>query len=239
MPTKRKGKTETLKLRPDHRWKAKPGCEILVADRGAVRFDIPEDRTLEKGDDSVRFHDREPPDDDCLLQMTLMTLPAEVDWSAFPLDRLLVEAMEGDSRGIVSNGPVPYERRPAVGRPEGNPRGRGPRRPRRRRRRKLGPFAPGLRRHPGGQNRQPAAEASVGEGDGDTDRRGDGQECVPYGGSPAEEGARWSAGEYPPLARRCGVGGRVYGTRATKRGAPARLPGRLLSRLQGPRNYVV
>ncbi len=31
----------TYKLDANHKWKARPGCQIFVADWGAVRFDVP------------------------------------------------------------------------------------------------------------------------------------------------------------------------------------------------------
>ncbi len=40
----------TLKLPEKHGWQAKPGYKIFVADRGAVRFDFPEDWVVIPGD---------------------------------------------------------------------------------------------------------------------------------------------------------------------------------------------
>ena len=52
---KKKWKKDTLKLKKDHLWKAKPGYTIFVADRGAVRFDIPQGWIVEPGPDSTKF----------------------------------------------------------------------------------------------------------------------------------------------------------------------------------------
>ena len=103
-----------LKLKPDHGWRAKPGHKIFVADRGAVRFDIPESWVLEPGDDSIRFNDKKPPDDDCLLQVSVMYLSADIDWTGFPLRRCLDEALKIDSRGLRLPGSVIEVRRSGV-----------------------------------------------------------------------------------------------------------------------------
>lgn len=69
-----KWKRQTLKLKENHGWRAKPGYKIFVADRGAVRFDIPQEWIMDPGKDSIKFHDRTPPDDDCLLQVSVLHL---------------------------------------------------------------------------------------------------------------------------------------------------------------------
>lgn len=63
-------------LPDDHGWTARPGCQIVVADRGAVRFDIPAAWSIEPRDDgSLRLRDRTPPDDDCGLDVSILRLP--------------------------------------------------------------------------------------------------------------------------------------------------------------------
>ena len=101
-----------FKLRESHRWKAKPGYKIFVADRGAVRFDYPGDWVVLPGDDSIRLYDRQPPDDNCLLQISVIYLPLEIDWSDLPLTHLLGEALKGDDREILARGPIHHVRRP-------------------------------------------------------------------------------------------------------------------------------
>lgn len=102
------------RLKENHGWKAKPGYKIFVADRGAVRLDFPEDWIVEPGTDSVKFHDRPPPDDDCLLQVSIIHLPPAIDWSSLPLTQLLEAAIESDSRGVVPGGEVTHVRRPGL-----------------------------------------------------------------------------------------------------------------------------
>jgi len=72
---------ETLKLKKNHGWKGKDGYRIFVADRGAIRFNFPQDWIVAPGDDSINFHDKQPPDDDCRLAVSCMRLPA-IDWTA-------------------------------------------------------------------------------------------------------------------------------------------------------------
>lgn len=103
---------QTLKLKPGHGWKARPGYRIFVADRGAVRFDFPQDWICIPGADSIKFHDRPPPHDDCLLQVSVMRLPPDIDWRGLPLTHLLKEAIKGDHRGTISQGDVVYVQRP-------------------------------------------------------------------------------------------------------------------------------
>jgi hypothetical protein len=70
--------TKTLRLKERHGWKTKPGNVICVIDRGAVRFDYPAgwDLTIDEGQVNVR--DRPKPDDDCVLSVSHMEIPAEL-----------------------------------------------------------------------------------------------------------------------------------------------------------------
>lgn len=91
----------TYKLDANHKWKAKPGCQIFVADWGAVRFDVPRGWVpvpVEGG--SVKICNKIPPDDDCALEVSVMHL-AQIDWSDLPLAYMLREIT-----GIEQRGPV-------------------------------------------------------------------------------------------------------------------------------------
>lgn len=108
-----KWRKEVLKLRDDHTWRSKPGYRIFVADKGAVRFDIPEDWVVKPDSDSIKFHDREPPDDDCVLAASYMRLPP-VDWSGLALAGLVETIVEGDERGVIGRGEMNTLRRGAL-----------------------------------------------------------------------------------------------------------------------------
>lgn len=103
MPKRNK---ETYKLRKNHRWRAKPGHKIFVADRGAVRFDYPEDWVFMPEAETIEFRDAQPPDDTCGLQVTIIPLPPGIDWSELPLAGLLEQSLEGSAEGVVSRSPV-------------------------------------------------------------------------------------------------------------------------------------
>ena len=99
---------QDLQLQKNHGWKAKPGYSIFVADRGAVRFDIPQGWVVVPGDGPVKICDREPPNDNCALQLTIFRLPAGIDWSELPLAPMLADVTEhdGDDKGVLAKGEV-------------------------------------------------------------------------------------------------------------------------------------
>src|SRR5690349_485751 len=98
-------------MKKDHGWRAKPGHKIFVADRGAVRFDIPATWVVQPGDDSIRITDRHPPDDDCLLQLSVMYLRADVNWSGLPLRIIIEDIVKNPERPYLSKGDIIEETR--------------------------------------------------------------------------------------------------------------------------------
>ncbi|MEX1157341.1 MAG: hypothetical protein WEC79_00240 [Thermomicrobiales bacterium] len=106
-------KTSHHKLPDDHKWECKPGYNIFVGSEGAIRFDIPEGWIVEPTSDAIKFHDKQPPDDDCLLQVSIIHLPPGIDWSEFPLTRLLDDAvLKDDPRDLTVRGKVKKTQRP-------------------------------------------------------------------------------------------------------------------------------
>ncbi|MFL6255801.1 MAG: hypothetical protein ACJ74T_12380 [Pyrinomonadaceae bacterium] len=99
----KKRKHESLKLKRDHHWRARPGHRIFVADRGAVRFDFPQAWVLKMNERSVCLYDREPPEDDCRLEVSFMRLPP-IDWSGMPVEQLLDTAVGSDTREVEGRG---------------------------------------------------------------------------------------------------------------------------------------
>lgn len=77
-----------LKLRDGHTWSCKPGYKIFALDRGALRFDVPQDWVMEPGERSVIFYDHQPPDDNCRMEVSLLA-HSQIDWTGLPLDQLL------------------------------------------------------------------------------------------------------------------------------------------------------
>ncbi len=93
------------RLPPGHRWTARPGHRIFVADRGAVLFEFPGAWVVTPGPDRVEILDRAPPNDRCRLAISYLRLP-EADWSGLPLSRLLVDVMTEIEEEVIDRGPV-------------------------------------------------------------------------------------------------------------------------------------
>lgn len=107
-----------LRMADDHGWRCKPGYRIFVADRGAVRFDIPASWVVTVDDEGVKLHDKQPPDDNARIQLSVFYPPAVVDWSQSPLATLLGNALDerdpeaaGD---FISQAPISHVLRPGL-----------------------------------------------------------------------------------------------------------------------------
>ena len=101
------------KLDANHKWKAKPGCQIFVADWGAVRFDFPQGWvSVPREGGSIQLCDKVPPDNDSALEVSVMHLPP-VDLSDLSVAYLLRELKAGpEERGPVTwKGEIVEERR--------------------------------------------------------------------------------------------------------------------------------
>jgi hypothetical protein len=96
---------ETLDLKPDHHWESPPDYKIFVANRGAVRFNVPQSWVFEPQKNSFKFCDKQPPDDDCCLEVSFNHLPPN-DWSQFPLQVTLKKIIEDDSRNVIARGEI-------------------------------------------------------------------------------------------------------------------------------------
>jgi hypothetical protein len=104
-------KKRVYKLDANHKWKAKPGYQIFVADWGAVRFDIPAGWVPVPVEISVRLCDKEPPDNDAALEVSVTHL-APIDWSDLSLAYLLRELSKDEQRGpILSVSEIVEEKR--------------------------------------------------------------------------------------------------------------------------------
>jgi len=103
----RKGQWQkkTLRLKDNHTWKAPKGYKIVVVDRGAASFNIPEHWHLAKLE-PLELLDKEPPNDNARLTVTVWHLPPGVDWTALPLGPLLAQATEGVHEHILARSEV-------------------------------------------------------------------------------------------------------------------------------------
>jgi hypothetical protein len=104
--------TKKLPLKEGHGWKAKPGYSIFVADRGAVRFDVPRNWVAVPQSRSFQFYDRPQPDDDCRLEVSVLYLPPGIDFSDLPVDKALAEVMADQFRDAIARGEIVRARRP-------------------------------------------------------------------------------------------------------------------------------
>lgn len=109
---------QQLRLRQNHGWKTKRGCQIIVVDRGAVRIDVPKSwvMTFETDESSGRttlvLTDRPSPKDDCRLQVTALYTPPGIDWSDLSLTQLLEHATSGpDENEVLGRSLAVHEQR--------------------------------------------------------------------------------------------------------------------------------
>lgn len=73
---RRREQRAVVKIPRDHGWKAREGFQIVVADRGVVRFDVPRTWHVQRGDGSdLMATDKPPPDDDGKIQMSVLRVP--------------------------------------------------------------------------------------------------------------------------------------------------------------------
>lgn len=102
-----KPKSTTLKMRDNHTWQAPDGYKIIVADRGAVSFNVPSAWLIVKME-PLELNDAEPPDDEARISMSFWRMAPGIDWSALPLGPLLEQATEnlgeGDEAGQHGDG---------------------------------------------------------------------------------------------------------------------------------------
>ena len=109
-----KWKKDQLRLARDHVWKAKPGYQIVVLDRGAVRFDVPQGWVIGPGEGAVELRDRPSPDDLCLIQASVLYAPPGIDWQGLPLAELFEAATDVGHQEVIARGPAQFEERPGL-----------------------------------------------------------------------------------------------------------------------------
>jgi len=80
--------SSSAKLKPGHGWRSRPGYGVFSFGRGDLMFETPTDWVILPGVKSVKFHDREPPDDQVTLEVSLIIVPPR-DWSNLPLVPLM------------------------------------------------------------------------------------------------------------------------------------------------------
>ena len=103
-------------MHPHHGWRSKPGYKIFVANRGDVRFDIPQSWIVNIPGEQcdVEFRDRKPPKDDCIIQLSVWHHPAGIDWTGLPIRELAGGPEDKESRDTLWRGELHYEKRPGA-----------------------------------------------------------------------------------------------------------------------------
>lgn len=110
---KQKWTKQTLKLQDNHGWRCKPGYKIFVANRGAVRFDIPGDWVIVPDPGGpVKFYDRQPPDDNYCLHLTVFELSQRHDWSGLSIREMFEEAIPRRPPDMTSRDEIVHIKRP-------------------------------------------------------------------------------------------------------------------------------
>lgn len=86
MSNGRRLRRQVFKLPKRHRWKAKPGNNVMVLNRGEVICEIPQGWVVdqESGDTapSIRIFDGYPPDDDIRLEVSCLRFNARLEYAA-------------------------------------------------------------------------------------------------------------------------------------------------------------
>lgn len=95
----------SAKLKPNHTWQAPDGYKIVVLDRGAVSFNVPQDWIMAKAD-PLELHDAAPPNDNARLTVSFWRLPPGVDWSGLPLAPLLIESTKDSKMDVLERGEI-------------------------------------------------------------------------------------------------------------------------------------
>lgn len=99
-------KPQTLRLKENHSWKAPAGFKVVVLDRGAVSFNIPEKWFVAKTE-PFEMHNAAPPHDDARLSVTFFRTQPGIDWTGLPVNALLEQSMKGVAdRDTLSTTPI-------------------------------------------------------------------------------------------------------------------------------------
>lgn len=84
MSNQRRLRRQVFKLPKRHRWKAKPGNNVMVLNRGEVICEIPQGWVVddESGDTapSIRIYDGPPPDDNIRLEVSCLRFNARLEY---------------------------------------------------------------------------------------------------------------------------------------------------------------
>jgi hypothetical protein len=88
---------KTLKIKGPVPFKTRPGNNAFVANRGEVYFEIPNTWIIKPSPEgTIAFYDKEPPDDNCCMEMSTRNLNMELNWDGLPLGQMLLQTAQMD-----------------------------------------------------------------------------------------------------------------------------------------------
>ena len=106
-----KWKKTEMRLKDNHGWRSSPGHQICVIGRGLMQFEYPEGWYVKPTDTSIKLHDRVPPMDDIVLEISVMPM-RPIRWEEVNLARMLqdsllqnVQELKTDEEMIAVNRP--------------------------------------------------------------------------------------------------------------------------------------
>lgn len=96
---------QVFNLPSNHGWTAKPGNKVVVLDRGALRFEIPQDWIAEPSRSSLKLMDDEFEDATMSLEVSVIYAGVRgrrVDWNGLPLVELIKDVTSEKQPGFSS-----------------------------------------------------------------------------------------------------------------------------------------
>jgi hypothetical protein len=89
----RKPRPVSYPLPENHGWRSQPGYLIFVANRGDVRFDYPENWSIDPSP-PITFRDREPPADTCRLRLFIYNPTRKRQGQEPPIQQVLEDLVD-------------------------------------------------------------------------------------------------------------------------------------------------
>ena len=72
-----------VKLADNHGWRGTPGYKICVIGRGDIRFEYPDPWVVVPTEHSLKIHDKPYPNDNMVLEVSVLRMPP-IDWNRAP-----------------------------------------------------------------------------------------------------------------------------------------------------------
>jgi hypothetical protein len=97
---------KTMRMKDNHTWNAPNGYKIVVADRGAVSFNVPASWILAKMEPNLELNDKTPPDDNARLSMSFWQTRPGINWTELPLVPLLLQSAADTKMEILEQSAI-------------------------------------------------------------------------------------------------------------------------------------